>query len=155
MVVLIARYERDVLSHAQIADETKVLMDERERQPLRPRGDHTTSHPDLALVRHVNAGQDLDEGAFPCPVLAEERVDLTRIEIKVDAIEGERATELLAEPSDPDESARRGPRALETDLLCHGNLGHQYRLRLPMQVRRSPAGGAWSAIGAWNTTSLR
>ena len=50
-----------------------------------------------ALVRHVVAGEDLDEGGLPRAVLPQQRVDLTVLDGEIDALEGSHPAEGLGE----------------------------------------------------------
>ena len=50
-----------------------------------------------ALVRHVVAGEDLDEGGLPRAVLPQQRLDLTVLDGEIDALEGPHPAEGLGE----------------------------------------------------------
>ena len=66
------------------------------------RGDRNDDRPavdaDLALVRPVEAGEDVHERALAGAVLAEQRVDLARPQVEVDVVVGEDAREALDDP---------------------------------------------------------
>ena len=54
---------------------------------------------DLSRRRREEAAQDVHQGGFARAVLAEQSVDLSRLEVKVHAVEGQRITKALRDPA--------------------------------------------------------
>ena len=78
---------------------------------------------DLAFVRAVDAGQDLDEGRFAGAVLADQRGDLARIEGDADVVECLDAREDLRNAAHFENGRLAGGRHVHGRALKGG--GHQ------------------------------
>ena len=63
--------ERDVLRHRHPLDQSKILMDESDRQFFRPRIHDAVGKPRLASIRRIDTRQDLDKRGFARAVLPE------------------------------------------------------------------------------------
>ena len=94
--------EEDVVQHRRRTDQPEVLVDE--AAPVRvgrlggAEGDLGSVDGDpTSLVRHVVAGEDLDEGGLPRAVLPQQCVDLTVLDGQIDALEGAHPAEGLRE----------------------------------------------------------
>ena len=110
----IAGLNRDVLGHRHPLDEAQILVDEGDRQGVRPRMDGLSGEPDLARVGAVDSGQDFYQRGLAGAVLAEQRVDLAAADVEIDMIERQRRREALDEPGHGEK--RRGP-AVRTGLV--------------------------------------
>jgi hypothetical protein len=73
-----AGQEGDVLGDAQVGERDRLLVDERE-----PGGPLAVGEANLAPVRLVQAGEDLDQRRLSCAVFAEKAVDLSPADIEV------------------------------------------------------------------------
>lgn len=109
--------EEDVARHAHQRDEVHLLVDRGDAGLLgleRPgEGDSFTGEPQFALVGPVDAGQHLDQGGLPGPVLSHERVGLPGAQGEGDVVERDDARETLAHrPGFEDGLGRRGVRRL-------------------------------------------
>src|SRR5207248_5774081 len=102
----------DVLRDGERLDEPEVLVDHPdpgvERVARDVEVDAVAVDEDLALVRPVQAGEDVGEGALAGAVLAEERVHLAGGGLEVDAVVREDAGEALRDPAHRDGRRRRG-----------------------------------------------
>ena len=83
---------------------------------------------DLAGVRAVHAGQDLDQGRLAGTVLAQQRVHLAGPDVEIDIVERQRAGEPL-EAADLEERRRR-------DASRCGDAGYRSTSQAPLGVRR-------------------
>ena len=83
--------DEDVLRHVEIGEEERLLVDCRDAVALRLGGaadrDRLAGQEDLAAVRLVDAGHDLDQRRLAGAVLAEERVHLAGMEGQRDGLE--------------------------------------------------------------------
>ena len=61
---------------------------------------------DLALVRRVDAGEDLHQRALAGAVLADQPVDLARQQLEIDAVERGRAAEALGDAAERQDGLR-------------------------------------------------
>ena len=114
--------EDDVLRDGERLDEPEVLVhhaDARvERVARRIEVHRPAVEEDLALVRAVEAGEDVRERALAGPVLAEQRVNLARGRLELDAVVREDAGKALRDPAH--RNSRRGARgAPPVRLLDH------------------------------------
>ena len=100
--VLVAVGDEDVLGDVEVREDEGLLVDRGETVGLRLLGvrevNRSALHPDLALVALLDAGQDLDEGRLAGAVLADEGVDLARVERKGHVLERLRHVEALGDP---------------------------------------------------------
>ena len=71
-----AEHERDVLGNRHPLDQTKILVDVRDRQATQRVGDVAAAVGHRAGVERMDAGEDLDERRLAGAVLAQERHDL-------------------------------------------------------------------------------
>ena len=97
--VLVA--DEDVLRDVEVGEEQGLLIDRRDAEALGFGGaadrDRLAGEEDLATVRLVDSGDDLDEGRLAGAVLAEERVHLARIERQRNVLERLRRAEALGD----------------------------------------------------------
>ena len=104
--------DRDVLGHRQLVEEREVLEHhpEAEISRLDGRGDgHRAPFPaDLAGARLDDAVEDLHQRRLAGTVLPEKRVDLARLDRKIDPVIGEKVAIALADPFKLDEGRPRG-----------------------------------------------
>ena len=124
----LARQE-DVLRHGQRRDQRHFLKvhgnTRRPRRLGRAGGQFLATNLDLALLRHVNAVQDLEDGGLPRPVAAEQGVDFTGKHLEIHTVQRADAAEGFGNPRHP-----------------HGNRGgggHSTRSHLPVSPDRSRA----------------
>ena len=85
--------------------------------------DRLAAQHDLALVRGVDAGEDLHQGALAGAVLADQSVDLARQQVEIDAVERGRAAEALGDAAEREDrlrgvSMRSGGRTEASAALC-------------------------------------
>ena len=97
--------EKDVLRDRQIAEKLGLLVDEGDAQA---RGGVGGGHPDLRAiktessgVRLVDAGEDLEQRALSGTVLADDGVNLARLELQVHGIQDADAGEGLPDALGP------------------------------------------------------
>ena len=94
--------ERDVLRDRERRDEPEVLVHHPDPRVERVAGrrelDRLAVEQDLALVRPVEAGEDVRERALAGAVLAEQRVHLADRDLEVDAVVRDDAGEALRDP---------------------------------------------------------
>jgi hypothetical protein len=114
--------EHDVLRDGERLDEAEVLVHHAdaciERIAWRLEVDRPAVEEDLALVRPVEAGEDVRESALAGPVLAEQRVNLARSRLELDAVVRDDAGKALRDPAH--RHSRRGARgAPPVRLLRH------------------------------------
>ena len=122
---------RDVLGHRHLVEEGEMLEDhadaERPRHHRRCDPDCPALPSDLAVGRFDDAVEDLDEGRFARPVLAEQRVDFAGPDLQVDGVVGEEVSVPLADAPELDEGRHwlgigihaRRPRQLVPDRRRH------------------------------------
>jgi hypothetical protein len=101
---------RDILGHGHPFDEAEILMNEGDRQRIRPGMHGFAGKLDLARVGPVDSGQNFDERRFAGAVLAEERVNLAAANVEVDVIQRKRPGEVLDEAGHGEK--RRWPASL-------------------------------------------
>src|SRR5581483_2677419 len=103
--------EEHVLEHGELGDEARLLVDRPDAELPRllrgQVGEALALHDELACVRGLGAGHDLDERRLPRAVLAHEGVDLRGEDLEGDVVERGDPAEVLADP------ARRDDRSLE------------------------------------------
>ena len=104
--------EHDVLGDRERLDEPEVLVHHRdprlERVARRVEVHLAAVDEDLALVRPVEAGEDVRERALAGAVLAEQRVHLAGGGLEVDAVVRDDAREALRDPAHRDGGRGRG-----------------------------------------------
>ena len=97
----VAVADEDVLGHAQIGEDQRLLVDGGDAEPLGVggvAGRHGRAvDQDLALVRRVDAGHHLDQRRLAGPVLAHQRVDLAPPQLERHVVEGTRGPEALGD----------------------------------------------------------
>src|SRR3954454_22349920 len=122
--------DEDVLGHPEVRKKPGMLVHDRDAAVPRGQGraqlDGLAVEQDLALVRPVDAGQELDAGALAGPVLAEQRQHLAGPQLERDVVQGAGAAERLAGTP----QARDGQPAV-TPAGARG--------RLPLDNTRHPA----------------
>ena len=83
---------RDVLGDRQVGEERWLLVDGGDAERAGAAGIHrrhdVAVDDELAAIRRLGAGDDLDEGGFPRAVLTDEGVHFARTEIEGDPLEG-------------------------------------------------------------------
>ena len=83
---------RDVLGDRQVGEERRLLVDGGDAERAGAAGIHrrhdVAVDDELAAIRRLGAGDDLDEGGFPRAVLADEGVHFARTEIEGHPLEG-------------------------------------------------------------------
>ena len=95
------------------------------------RHEHTVREPYLAFVWLETPGKDVDDGALPGAVLADEAMHFARLHNQVDSIDGQLATEMLG---DPPHFKGVGPYG-----LYHVSLGSSWHDAVFAQLTVSPA----------------
>jgi hypothetical protein len=114
--------ERNVLGHGQGVEEVEVLEHHADAQPARlgrrVAAERRALPEHLAGVRLDHAVDDLHQGALAGAVLAQERVNLARGDLEVDAVVGQHARKALGDPAQL-EAGRRG--------RGFGGRGHGFR----------------------------
>jgi hypothetical protein len=94
--------EHDVLGDGEDRDEHEVLVDHPDPRGDRVagvvEGDELVVDEDLALIRLIEAVEDVHERGLARPVLAEQAEDLATIDAQVDAVVGDDAREALGDP---------------------------------------------------------
>ncbi|GAA3033206.1 hypothetical protein GCM10020000_07950 [Streptomyces olivoverticillatus] len=93
----------DVLGDGHRSDQSQVLVDEGHGAGGGLGAERVPGDGHLALVRVVDAREHLDEGGLSGAVGAEQGQDAAVVDVEVDAVQRERAAELLAEAADADE----------------------------------------------------
>ena len=95
--------EIHVATDVEVGHQIQLLMDGADTELLRRVGigerDRFAVEEDLARVRLVNPGEDLDQGRLPSAVLADEHVDFARSQVERDVIEGDHAGKSLRYPA--------------------------------------------------------
>jgi len=95
--------EANILRNTEVRQQGEVLVDRLdaggERLDWRQGGVHEPLNDDLAFVRRLCAGDDLDQGALAAAVLAEQMVDLPGLDRQAHAPEGMDAGEPLVQPA--------------------------------------------------------
>lgn len=93
--------EVDVLGHRQALHQIEFLVDggdaEAHGGDRGLQGGGFAPPGDRAVVGLVGAGQDLDQGGLPGAVLAEQTVDLSGLDVEVDAVQGPDSGERLGD----------------------------------------------------------
>ena len=102
----VAGLNRDVLGDCHPFDEAEILMDESDRQRVRPWMGGLSGKHDLPGVGLIDPSQYLDQRRLARAVLSQERMDLATADVEVDMIERKRPGEALDEPGH-DEQRRR------------------------------------------------
>jgi hypothetical protein len=129
--------QEDVLSDGEAVNDVELLIHrghavsqghDRARQ-----GHPLTVDEDLARVRLVRAGEHLDQGRLAGPVLTEQAVHLAGPDVKVDAVEGARARELLDDAVHLKESPGGG-------VADHGCNLRELMLPIRQKVTQSTSG---------------
>ena len=96
--------EHDVLGDREDGDEHEVLVDHADAGghgiPRPTEMLHDVIEEDLALIGTVQAIQDVHEGRLAGTVLAEQRVDLTRLDDEVDVVVGDEPAEAFGDPAE-------------------------------------------------------
>ena len=114
--------ENDVLGHGHHGNQHEVLVHHADAAVDRgPRGaelDGTALDHDLALVRPVQAVEDVHQGRFACAVLSEQRVHLALAQVDADVVVGHDAGEALRDV--PHLEDYRAHRHRETILRVDG-----------------------------------
>jgi hypothetical protein len=104
--------EDDVLRHGERLHEPEMLVHHPDPRVERVAGGvevhRSPVQENLALVRPVEAGEDVRERALPGPVLAEERVHLAGGRLEVDAVIRDHARKPLRDPAHLDSSGSAG-----------------------------------------------
>ena len=100
----------DVLRHRQVREHQRVLVDAGDPERLgicrAAQLDGLAVHGEMAAIRPVEAGHQLDQRGLACAVLADERVDLTGGEVKRHPAQGMGGPEALR---DVDHGQQRPP----------------------------------------------
>ena len=101
--------ERDVLQHRQRLEQREMLENHADAEAARGAGigdsDRRAVEQNLAFVRRLDAVNHLDEGRLAGAVLAEQRVNLARLDFEMDVVVGAHAGKRLA---DADQLQSRG-----------------------------------------------
>ena len=91
--------EKEILGDVELWREAQPLIHGANAQGpgsvWRKRMDLRSPNRDAARVGRVDTRDDLDEGRFPRPIFAEQRVDLPCVQFKVNIVEGNGARECL------------------------------------------------------------
>jgi hypothetical protein len=85
----------NVFRHGHPTDEPQFLMDESDRRFGVIAGERPAVERDLATIRLVNTGEHLDQSGLAGPIGAKQGMNLASLDIEVDVVDGQRATELL------------------------------------------------------------
>ena len=89
-------------------------------------GDRLTGNLDRSPVRGIDTHEDLHEGGLPGPVLAHERMDLTRVQVEGDVVQ----------------DSYTGERLVDTDHLKAGSAHNQAFCGYAAATRMSLRGGS-------------
>ncbi len=93
--------ERDVLQHRQRLKQREMLENHADAEAARGAGigdsDRRAIEQNLAFVRRLDPVNHLDEGRLASPVLAEQRMNLARLDLEMDVVVGAHAGERLAD----------------------------------------------------------
>ena len=94
--------DEDILRDRQVGKQARLLVDDRDPKSAGLGGTvdlrRLPVEVDRPAVGLMNAGEDLDEGALPGTVLADQRVDLAGQEIERDVVKGLRGGEAFGDP---------------------------------------------------------
>ena len=143
----VAMADEDVLRDRQVGEDHRLLVDRDDPERLRVEGagdrSRLTVDDDLAGVRLLDAGHDLDQRRLAGAVLTEEGVDLARVE-------GERRTvERLGRAEAPRDAAYLDDRLGIALLVRHPSGPAVGRCRCQETIRAPRPAGAWRPCVAW------
>ena len=154
--------DEDVLGHAEIREDQRLLVDGGDAQPLGvgrvPRRRGRAVDQDLALVRLVDAGHDLDQRRLAGPVLADQRMHLAPPQLERHVVEGTGAPEPLGDAPHGEHDIVRIDHPQPPDLATFdcvvSNMNEHNRTRRPSRARccrspttERPGGGASGRVG--------
>ncbi len=104
--------EEDVLGHGEVLGEVELLVDEDDARGLGGAriGEATGDAVDrqLAFARRLVTGEDLHQRRLAGAVLAEQAVDLARLELEANVVQHAHGAEVLADAGEGDAQAHRG-----------------------------------------------
>ncbi len=131
--------EEEILLDRHLRHQREVLEDGGDAEPPRLMHrfelDRRAAEADFAAARRLDAGEDRDQRRLAGAVLAEEDMHLAGAEIEIDAVEGEDAGILLADPDGLDEVSGAGPGAACRCGLRLGHAGSPARSRIVRLTR--------------------
>ena len=140
-----------VVQHRDAVHQAQILVHEAGSQPVRagrvPERQRLARDGDGAGIGPVEAGEDLDEGGFPGPVLAEHGVHLAGADREIHVLEGDAGAEALAQPGDRQgrgDIGRCGHRVIPAFLLA-GPRGRPGRLPRTTEASRACGTAAGSS----------
>ncbi len=124
----VAGNQRDVLGDRHAVHQSKLLVDEGDRQPLGIGLHGAGLPPYLARVGAMHAGQHFYQRGFAGAVLAEQRMDFAGVERGIHAVERQRAAEPFRQAANLQQGRRLGhrrrPAAATSRPRAGGNAAH-------------------------------
>ena len=130
------RRQPNRLAHRDVLEQAARLHDRAHETPRDGRGRGQAEHAHGPLVRLSEAQDHVDRGRLAGAVGAQQRGDLTELELKVDAIDGPHRTERPMHVAQLD----RGWRSCPTDTV---------KTLLPLPHERPSADRAANAVSPW------